>query len=217
MRPVAGTAVYDVVRTAAALETAIWPGNVHSTRAVDGGGRKARAAKAARLTVAGSARNAYGCGPALAAVGGHESRHATVAVEVSKSYYDITVGLYYGIHTNTVVSGCCTLRWAPGQPAVGGGGHLYLGVVPPHVAISVIGAGGRVIAIDPVLVCVAGLGNVNRVVPMHTIFGAADGDVHTACNGQGVNQPHTMFRVVSDGCVTGGRVAATLIPLGKAR
>src|SRR5208283_848154 len=76
---------------------------------------------------------------------------------------------------------------------------------------------GRVIAIDPVLVCVAGLGNVNRVVPMHTIFGAADGDVHTACNGQGVNQPHTMLQVVSDGCVTGGRVAATLIPLGKAR
>src|SRR5271165_1017838 len=86
MNAVARAAVYDIVRVAGAFEAAIRPGNVHRTCAVNGGGRKTGAAQAARLHMTGSARNAYRRGPALAAVGGHEGRHASVVV--SKPHYN---------------------------------------------------------------------------------------------------------------------------------
>src|ERR1039458_2697036 len=63
------TAVHDVVGSATAFEAAVRPRYIHFARAIDGRGRKAGAAQAARLAVAGSVGDAYGCVPALASVG----------------------------------------------------------------------------------------------------------------------------------------------------
>src|SRR5271157_174598 len=52
---------------------------------------------------------------------------------------------------------------------------------------------------------------------MQAVPRPADGDIHAACDWQGVNQPHAVFRIVSDGCVAGSRVGAAFIPLGETR
>ena len=78
------------------------------------------------------------------------------------------------------------------------------GVSHSLVAIAVELALGVVVACDPVLVVSAAAVHHDRVVPVESVLGAADGDVHSrVANGKAGDQPHSVLRVINHGCVTG--------------
>src|SRR5262249_16740637 len=99
---IAGTAVDDVVRVAAAFKAAIGPGEIDVPGAVDGCRRQSRATQIAGFTVAGSVGDADRCRPALAAIGRLESRHASV--EIGEWNDDMSVGLNYRIAADAEVT-----------------------------------------------------------------------------------------------------------------
>ncbi len=114
----------------------------------------------------------------------------------------------------------------PGQAAITRNAHQNVagaeGLIPLGVAVAVEGTGCGVVADCPILVVEMSLIDDDRVAPIETIGGAADGDVSDQRAAtqpgerQGGDQPLSMLCIVSDGGICCGAVGSAFEVDGEA-
>src|SRR5208282_2819031 len=101
-----------------------------------------------------------------------------------------------------VIAGRRGLGRAPGVASIGGGAHVkqiaHIRIVPLDVAIAVIRAGRTVVAPDPVLVGILILDDVDGIIPVNGVGGAADRDRIVVADRQGADQPLAILSIVGD-------------------
>src|SRR5581483_9015315 len=213
-----GSGENDVVGIATGAEPAIGPGDINFSQLVNGGGRQTRTAQVAIFAAETLIGNEHTGGPAHAAISGAEGAHTEEAV-VGHDHGPVGLNQRESTQTTSLIASVDSRR--PGQAAVAGGAHedevAERGLIPFRVAIAVEGAGGSVVANDPVLVVGAAVVDEDGMAPMKAVGGTADRYSKSVVvqNRKAGDEPDAVLSVIGNGRIAGRRVSPALVHPGE--